>query len=46
MSGRKKVKEEKSQYAEDVTDSYLAELNPALLLLTCKLEPGDDGNRK
>lgn len=32
--------------AVDVSDSYLARLDPALPLLTSKSEPGDDGNRK
>lgn len=32
--------------ADHVTDSYLPQLDPALPLWTCKLEPGDDGNRK
>ena len=32
--------------ADDVSDSYLARLDPALPPLTSKSEPGDDGNRK
>lgn len=32
--------------AVDVSDSYLARLDPALPFLTSKSEPGDDGNRK